>query len=53
MQEYLQEFEKHWDIARWNMVWYILKKDWYIDSTNDKLIKKIDKFFDKIKIDII
>lgn len=43
-EDYKKELLNHLELARKNIVWYILKTDWYVDWTNDVLVKKIDKF---------
>ena len=47
-EEYLKNFETHIEEARKAIVWYILKKDWYIDKTNDSMVREIDKTHTKI-----
>lgn len=49
-EEYKEKLLNHLEQARQNLVWYILKKDWYIDWTNDMLVTKFDNFMNYFKI---
>jgi hypothetical protein len=38
------------DDARWEIVWLICKKEWFIDKTNDELVRRMDELIKEVRI---